>query len=331
MFKDFAELWPSAFLNVTNGVTPRRFLHKCNPAGRPRHRAVGPGWVTDLAQLAGLKAHAGDRSFQGRWLKIKQAAKETLADYVQRRAGVDLPPEFLFDVQVKRIHEYKRQVLNLLHVVTLYARILRGKPPEVPRAVLFGGKAAPAYVMAKLIIKLVNDVAAAVNADPACKDLLRVAFVPNYCVSNAEKIIPAAELSEQISTAGYEASGTGNMKFALNGALTIGTLDGANVEIRRQVGEENFFLFGLDAGQVAALKQAGYCPAEYARRDPELGEALDLIASAASVRAGRTCTGPWWTACSGRTASWSWPTTAPTWTARPGWRPPTRTAPPGPA
>ncbi len=280
VFRDFVELWPGKFLNVTNGITPRRFLHQCNPGlSGLVTEAVGPGWVTDLDKLAGLRAHAADPAFQGRWLEAKAASKEALAGYVRHRAGVELPPEFLFDVQVKRIHEYKRQVLNLLHVVTLYARIQRGKPPAVPRAVIFGGKAAPAYVMAKLVIKLVNDVAAVVNADPACRDLLRVAFVPNFCVSNAEKIIPAAELSEQISTAGFEASGTGNMKFALNGALTIGTLDGANVEIRQHVGPENFFLFGLAAGEVMALKKIGYRPRQHMEGDAELAEALDLIAS----------------------------------------------------
>jgi starch phosphorylase len=280
VFRDFAELWPDKFLNVTNGVTPRRFLQQCNPglAGLVTE-AVGPGWVTDLTQLAGLRAYADDPAFQGRWREAKAASKEFLAGYLRRRAGVELSPDLLFDVQVKRIHEYKRQVLNVLHVVTLYARILRGRPPAVPRAALFGGKAAPAYVMAKLIIKLINDVAATVNAEPACREFLRVAFAPNFCVSNAEKIIPAAELSEQISTAGFEASGTGNMKFALNGAITIGTLDGANVEIRRQVGPENFFLFGLGAGEVMARKQIGYRPKEHAQNDPELAEALDLIAS----------------------------------------------------
>jgi starch phosphorylase len=280
VFRDFHAMWPERFLNVTNGVTPRRFLHQCNPGlSGLVTEAVGEGWVTDLEQLAGLRGRAEDAGFQGRWLEAKQAGKEALAGYVRHKTGVELPPEFLFDVQVKRIHEYKRQVLNVLHVVTLLARIQRGKPPAVPRAVVFGGKAAPAYVMAKLIIKLINDVAAAVNADPACKDLLRVAFVPNFCVSNAEKIIPATELSEQISTAGFEASGTGNMKFALNGALTIGTLDGANVEIRQQVGSENFFLFGLAAGEVMALKKIGYRPKEHVAGDPELAEALDLIAS----------------------------------------------------
>ncbi|MEW5772343.1 MAG: glycogen/starch/alpha-glucan phosphorylase [Thermodesulfobacteriota bacterium] len=280
VFRDFAELWPERFLNVTNGVTPRRFLEQCNPGlSALITEAVGPGWAKDLGRLAGLREHAADAGFQGRWLEARQAGKEALAGYVRNRAGVDLPPDFLFDVQVKRIHEYKRQVLNVLHVATLYARILRGRPPATPRAVLFGGKAAPAYVMAKLIIKLINDVAATVNADPACRDLLRVVFVPNFCVSNAEKIIPAAELSEQISTAGFEASGTGNMKFALNGAITIGALDGANVEIRRRVGPENFFLFGLAAGEVMALKKIGYRPAEHVQDDPELAEVLDMIAA----------------------------------------------------
>ncbi|MEW6251105.1 MAG: glycogen/starch/alpha-glucan phosphorylase [Planctomycetota bacterium] len=259
---DFAALWPERFVNVTNGVTPRRWLLASNPAlAAVITRRIGAGWATDLGQLRALERYADDPELQAAFWEIRRANKQRLAEYVQRRVGVNLGTTdaarqgALYDVQVKRLHEYKRQLLNVLHIVMRYQRILEQPDADVvPRVVIFGAKAAPAYTRAKLIIKLINDVAATVNRDPRVGEKLRVVFIPNYGVSLAELIIPAADLSEQISTAGTEASGTGNMKFAMNGALTIGTLDGANIEIREAVGEENFFLFGLTADEVAARR-----------------------------------------------------------------------------
>ncbi|MBP7745381.1 MAG: glycogen/starch/alpha-glucan phosphorylase [Phycisphaerae bacterium] len=251
---DFAALWPEKFLNVTNGVTPRRWLLACNPGlAAAITQRIGSGWVADLDQLRRLERYADDADFQAELRAVKRANKQRLAGALQKRMGVALSPDALFDVQVKRLHEYKRQLLNLLHVIIRYHALLDGAE-LTPRVVIFGAKAAPAYSRAKLIIKLINDVAKTVNHDKRIGDRLRVVFVPNYGVSLAEQIIPAADLSEQISTAGTEASGTGNMKFALNGALTIGTLDGANIEIRDAVGPEHFFLFGLTADEVAARR-----------------------------------------------------------------------------
>lgn len=250
---DFAELWPEKFLNVTNGVTPRRWLLVCNPAlAAAISKRIGDDWPRDLSQLRRLEAFADDPEFQAEFRAVKRANKERLGAWTQKRMGVALSPDALFDVQVKRLHEYKRQLLNIIQVVVRYQRLLDDpKSDLVPRVVIFGAKAAPSYTRAKLIIKLICDVARTVNQDKRVAGRLRVVFVPNYDVSRAERIMPAADLSEQISTAGTEASGTGNMKFALNGALTIGTLDGANIEIREAVGPENFFLFGLTADEVA--------------------------------------------------------------------------------
>ena len=279
LFKDFYELWPERFTNKTNGITPRRWLKACNPdlADLITSR-IGDGWVTDLDQLRKLIPLADDPSFRKEWRKVKQKNKDRLTDYILKNNSLSVNPRSMFDCQVKRIHEYKRQLLNMLHVIALYNRIRDGKGNGiVPRTVIFAGKAAPGYFMAKLIIRLINAVADVVNNDPATKDLLRVVFLANYGVSLAEKLIPAADLSEQISTAGTEASGTGNMKFALNGALTIGTLDGANVEIREEVGPENIFIFGLTAEEVAETWRKGYNPWEYYQKDPELKRVLDMI------------------------------------------------------
>jgi starch phosphorylase len=280
VLRDFHDLWPEKFLNVTNGVTPRRFLALANPrlAGLVTE-VIGDGWPKDLERLRGLEPLAEDAAFRAKWRAVKRANKADLALVVKTRAGVDCDPDSLFDVQVKRIHEYKRQHLNVLHVIALWQRLRREKKAKVPpRTVLFGGKAAPGYRMAKLMIKLVHSVAEVVNADPATRDRLRVAFIPDYNVKNSMPIFPAADLSEQISTAGKEASGTGNMKFAMNGALTIGTLDGANVEIREAVGKENFFLFGLTVEEIRALLAQGYRPRDRYENDPVLRGALDALA-----------------------------------------------------
>jgi len=280
LFKDFYDLWPGKFNNKTNGVTQRRWLRKCNPdlaALISRH--IGEDWITDAYALRRLAPLADAPGFQEEWRRVKRENKERLARYIQEHNRLAVDPGSLFDCQVKRIHEYKRQLLNVLHVITLYNR-LKADPGGggVPRTVIFAGKAAPAYYKAKLVIKLVHAVGDAVNADPDVGDRLRVVFLANYGVSLAEKIIPAAELSEQISTAGMEASGTGNMKFALNGALTIGTLDGANLEIEEEVGAENIFIFGLRAEEVTALRRQGYNPWHCYGRDPELKRAIDMIA-----------------------------------------------------
>jgi len=283
---DFHDLWPEKFSNKTNGVSLRRFLLLANPElSKLITGAVGPGWVVDGDVLRGLERFVGDASFQDQWRNIKRANKTRLAAVLADKTGVKIDPATLFDIQTKRIHEYKRQQLNILHALTLYQR-LKNQPGlnVTPRTIIFGGKAAPGYFMAKLIIKLINSVADVVNADTDVNDKLKVAFFPNFCVKQAQVIYPAADLSEQISTAGTEASGTGNMKFALNGALTIGTLDGANIEIRDEVGEENFFLFGLTTDEVRRRKADGYRPREIYERNPELRSAIDLIASGAFAR-----------------------------------------------
>jgi starch phosphorylase len=281
VLRDFAELWPERFHNVTNGVTPRRFLVLSNPAlTQLLDETVGEAWVTDLARLKALEARADDRAFHDRWRRVKRANKEVLARYIRERTGIVVDPAALFDIQVKRVHEYKRQHLNALRIITLYNRLRSDPHLDVPpRCCLFGGKAAPGYHMAKLIIRLINGVAEVVNNDPAIGARLKIVFLPNFNVKNSQVIYPAADLSEQISTAGTEASGTGNMKFMLNGALTIGTLDGANVEIREQAGADNFFLFGLTVEQVEQVRREGYRPARELERDPELEEALQLIAA----------------------------------------------------
>jgi starch phosphorylase len=279
LLRDFSDFWPGKFTNVTNGVTPRRFVALVNPAlAGLVTRAIGDSWVADLERLRELEPLADDAAFRAEWRAVKLANKEALAAEIRRIADVEVSPESLFDVQVKRIHEYKRQHLNVLHVAALHERLRRDpRLVAAPRTVVFGGKAAPGYRTAKLMIKLVHSVAEVVNEDPAVGGRLRVVFLPDYNVKNCARIFPAAELSEQISTAGKEASGTGNMKFSLNGALTIGTLDGANVEIREDVGAANFFLFGLTVDEVARLRAAGYRPRDFYERDEELRLVLDRI------------------------------------------------------
>jgi starch phosphorylase len=281
IFADFAALWPDRFTNVTNGIAVRRWLKQANPglASLLTHH-LGDAWENDLEELERLRWAADDAEFRRRFREIKLENKHRLAGEVQRRVGIEIDVHSLFDVQVKRIHEYKRQLLNLLYVITRYHR-LREDPDAyaVPRTVFFAGKAAPGYVMAKDIIKLINNVADVVNADRSLKGKLKVVFLPDYDVTLAQRIMPAADLSEQISTAGLEASGTGNMKLALNGALTIGTLDGANIEIREQVGPENIFIFGLQAHEVVEQKARGYAPADYVAPNPDLAQTLELIDS----------------------------------------------------
>ncbi len=285
VLRDFAELWPENFYNVTNGVTPRRFVALSNPGlAELITTTIGEGWLKDLDRLRDLEKFADDTRFQQQWREVKLANKRRLAALIAERTRIQVAPESLFDVQVKRIHEYKRQHLAALHIITLYLRLRRDPQADVPaRTFIFGGKAAPGYFMAKRIIKLINAIGEVVNSDSTIGDRLKVAFFPDFNVTNAQFIYPAADLSEQISTAGKEASGTGNMKFALNGALTIGTLDGANVEIREEVGAENFFLFGLTVTEVAALK-AGYRPRDYYDKNATLREVIDFIASGALGR-----------------------------------------------
>jgi starch phosphorylase len=274
---DFAEMYPERFTNVTNGVTPRRFIALANPRlARLIDETIGPGWLKDLDRLSELRRHADDAGFRERFRGVKHANKTQLAAWLRDVHGVEVDPSTLFDAQCKRIHEYKRQHLAVLHIVSLYRRLQRGET-VTPRTFLFAGKAAPGYQMAKLMIRLIHGVASVLAGDPASRGVLRVVFVPDFNVKNAQRIYPAVDLSEQISTAGFEASGTGNMKFAMNGALTIGTLDGANVEIRDAVGAEDFFLFWMTADQVAALRAHGYEPGKVAAADPELGDALGCI------------------------------------------------------
>ncbi len=293
VLRDFAALWPERFRNVTNGVTPRRFIALANPRLRALlDNTLGTGWIRDLEQLAGLEPRVEQGAFRQAWRRVKEENKRTLADFIRRVTGQTVDPNSLFDVHVKRIHEYKRQHLKVLHIITEYNRLRRGRPPPVPRTFLFAGKAAPGYYLAKLIIKLIHSVADTIGADRKAREVLRVVFLPDFNVKNGQRIYPAADLSEQISCAGFEASGTGNMKFALNGALTIGTLDGANIEIRDAVGPENFFLFGLTAKEVVQQKAEGYRPRTVYEEDPELHEALDLIASGFFCGGDRELFGP---------------------------------------
>ncbi|MHB1091513.1 glycogen/starch/alpha-glucan phosphorylase [Thiobacillus sp.] len=282
LFRDFVELWPHKFNNKTNGVTPRRWVAHANPGMSALiNREIGEEWVADLAQLERLKplAAADHPAFHAEWRAVKRANKVRLAALVKAECGVDFNPDALFDIHVKRIHEYKRQLLNVLHVIHLYNRINHDRPEDwVDRCVLIGGKAAPGYAMAKRIIKLINNVAEVINSDYDVGDRLKMAFLPNYRVSSMEIIAPATDLSEQISTAGKEASGTGNMKFMMNGAVTIGTYDGANIEILDAVGEDNFFLFGLHAEEIETLRPQ-YQPLSYVENDPELRRVIDLLAS----------------------------------------------------
>jgi len=281
VLRDFAEMWPKKFNNKTNGVTPRRWILQANPPlAAAVSRRIGTGWVTDLPQFEKLGAFVDDPAFHAELRDIKRGNKQILANIIRERNRVEVDLDSMFDTQVKRLHEYKRQLLNCLHIVALY-QAMKADPKAdwVPRTFIFGGKAAPGYAMAKMHIKLINDVAATINEDPAIHGRIRVVFIANYSVSLAERIIPATDLSEQISLAGKEASGTGNMKFAMNGALTVGTLDGANIEIREAVGPDNFFLFGMDTQQVQELRKAGYRSTDWIAKSPRLKAALDLIAS----------------------------------------------------
>jgi starch phosphorylase len=282
LFRDFAAFEPEKFNSKTNGVTPRRWLRACNPTlSALISEKIGEAWVTDLGRLGELVNHVDDPEFRARWRQVRLANKQRLCRFVRSRTGIELDPGMLFDVQVKRIHEYKRQALNVLHAVNLYDRIKRGETSDfVPRAVIIGGKAAPGYRMAKEIIKFANDVATAINADPDTHGLLRCVFVPDYNVSAMELICPAADLSAQISTAGKEASGTGNMKFMMNGAVTIGTLDGANVEILEAVGRDNFFLFGLTVDEIDA-QRGDYDPESIIAADEDVARVFHLIGSGA--------------------------------------------------
>jgi len=303
LFRDFAELWPAKFNNKTNGVTQRRWLAACNPGLASLITGkIGADWTTDLEQLQQLAAYADDADFQAEWRRVKLENKARLAKDIEQQTGLHLSTDMLFDVQVKRIHEYKRQLLNLLHAVHLYDRIRRGEDDGfVPRAIIIGGKAAPGYVMAKNIIKAINNVARMINSDTAMEGRLRLVFYPDYKVSAMELICPAADLSEQISTAGKEASGTGNMKFMMNGAVTIGTLDGANVEIRKAVGADNFFLFGLTVEEIRELR-GEYDPNAIIEGDADLSRVMHLLESGhfnrfdPLIRSIREPADPWMTA-----------------------------------
>lgn len=281
IFPDFNKIYPKKFINVTNGITPRRWLVTANPLlAQLLIEKTGLEWIKDLGQLKKIEKFANDKDFQDYWQRVKWNNKQALIEYIEKEHRIKINPDSIFDVQIKRFHEYKRQLLNVFHIITLYNRIKRNpKIKMVPRTVIFGGKAAPAYHAAKMVIKLINAVADVVNNDPDVGDKLKVVFLKNYSVTLAEKIIPASDLSEQISMAGLEASGTGNMKFALNGALTIGTMDGANVEIREEVGDDNIFIFGLLADEVVKLKSEGYNPKYYYENNPELKKVVDMIAT----------------------------------------------------
>ena len=281
VLNDFAELWPEKFTNVTNGIDHRRFLGVANPSlAKLITGKIGDSWITDLEKLHDLEGLADDADFQEKWMQVKLQNKKALSIHIEKATGVKIQPDMMFDVHVKRIHEYKRQHLKVLHILYQYLQLKKGKGNDIsPTAFIFAGKAAPGYVMAKLIIKLINSVAELVNSDEDVKDELKVAFLPNFNVKQAQQVYPGSDLSEQISMAGKEASGTGNMKFVLNGALTIGTLDGANVEIREEVGEENFFLFGLTTQEVQATKAEGYRPYNIYEENEELQEVLDFLVS----------------------------------------------------
>lgn len=289
LLRDFHDLWPGKFTNVTNGVTPRRWLAVSNPEqSKLMTSKIGDNWISNLEQLKKLEAYAEDSTFRAQWRKVQYDVKARLAQYILEDTGYTVDPSSMFDTQVKRIHEYKRQHLNALYILTLYLRLKKNPSLEMtPRTFLFGGKAAAGYAMAKLIIKLINSVGEVINQDPEVKHRIKVLFLPDYNVTFGQKVYPAADLSEQISTAGKEASGTGNMKFAMNGALTIGTLDGANIEIRDAVGHENFFLFGLTAPQVVETRNAGYHPRSIYESNPMLREVVDSLASGQFSRGDR--------------------------------------------
>jgi starch phosphorylase len=279
VLRDFHDLWPQKFSNKTNGVTPRRWMVLCNPRlSQFISRVIGDNWIRNLEELRRLEPLIEDAQFRAEWRDIKRSNKTALASIIRERTGVTVNPDAIFDVHVKRIHEYKRQHLNILHVIGLYHRLKTDPTLEIhPRVFIFGGKAAPGYHLAKLMIRLITAVGDIINRDPGVRELIKVVFLPNFNVTNSQRIYPAADLSEQISTAGKEASGTGNMKFQMNGALTIGTMDGANIEIREEVGPENFFLFGLTAEEVQARRAAGYQPMDLYHGQPELREVINLI------------------------------------------------------
>src|SRR3989337_1120840 len=281
IFRDFHEFYPGKFTNKTNGITQRVWLRKINKELSGMITAnIGDKWITDLFELKKLVPFADDAKFREEWRDIKRKKKEALASIILDMTGVKVIADSIFDVHVKRIHEYKRQLLNILHVITLYKRLRSGNAGDfIPRTFIYSGKAAPGYKIAKDIIALINSVADIINNDPLIEGLIKVVFLPNYNVSLAEKIIPAADVSEQISTAGTEASGTGCMKLALNGALTVCTLDGANIEMKEEIGDENIFVFGLQAGEVEDLRRNGYSPVSYYQSNPELAGAIDMIAS----------------------------------------------------
>jgi starch phosphorylase len=289
LLRDFHDLWPDKFTNVTNGVTPRRWLAVSNPEqSKLMTSRIGDGWISNLEHLKKLEAYVEDSAFRAEWRKVQYDVKVRLAQYILEDTGHTVDPRSMFDTQVKRIHEYKRQHLNVLYILTLYLRLKKNSSLDItPRTFLFGGKAAAGYAMAKLIIKLINSVGEVIDQDPEVKNRIKVLFLPDYNVTFGQKVYPAADLSEQISTAGKEASGTGNMKFAMNGALTIGTLDGANIEIRDAVGHENFFLFGLTTPEVAATKAAGYHPRGIYESNPMLREVIDSLASGQFSRGDR--------------------------------------------
>ncbi len=316
---DFYELWPEKFINVTNGVTPRRWLAVSNPEQSALMTSkIGDGWIGDLDQLRQLEKYAEDSAFRAEWQRVQFNVKVRLAKYIVEKTGIPVDPGSMFDAQVKRIHEYKRQHLNVLHILTLYHRLKNNPTLDItPRTFLFGGKAAPGYFMAKLIIKLISSVAEVINHDPEVNQRMSVVFLPDYNVTFGQFVYPAADLSEQISTAGKEASGTGNMKFAMNGALTIGTLDGANIEIRDAVGHENFFLFGLTAAEVAATKAAGYHPHGIYESNSALREVIDSICLRPLLpRRPQSLPSARSTVCSTATPTFSSPTISPTSTAR---------------
>jgi starch phosphorylase len=280
IFRDFARIYPHRFMNITNGVTPRRWLHQANPAlSELITEVIGPHWIRDFRDIKQLEPFADDTHFRERFRAAKLLSKQHWLASNPKDLPPGIDPSSLFDVQIKRIHEYKRQLLNILYTVSRYQAIIQGDQSLPDRTVIFGGKAAPAYLRAKLIIKLINDVASVINNDPRVNGRLKVYFLPDYTVSRAMRLIPAIDLSEQISTAGTEASGTGNMKMAINGALTIGTYDGANIELREAVSPENFFLFGKTSDEIKSLRENGYDPRHYIGKCPELKGTLDLIAS----------------------------------------------------
>jgi len=279
IFKHFDKLYPGKFISITNGITPRRWLKSANPfLSKIITEKIGEGWIKNLDELRGLEKFVDDPAFRENWRNAKWINKKLLIDHIKSESDIKINSESIFDVQIKRFHEYKRQLLNVFHIITLYNRIKDNTSADfVPRTIIFGGKAAPAYFMAKLVIKLIHSVADIVNNDPDVGDKLKVVFIRNYSVTLAQKIIPASDLSEQISTAGLEASGTGNMKFALNGALTIGTMDGANIEIREEVGEDNIFIFGLLAEEIESLRQKGYNPKDYYNKNDNLKRVVDQV------------------------------------------------------